>query len=314
MPARVAGCAGLVDAFECDRRAILAMQGTYEVSFHFDETVVLSEGYQRRPSKRASAREAVILVKDEGRRIELQHVLVISGGQVVKHWRQEWEFEALATWVFVGDQRFERRAFSPEEAKGTWTQRVYEVSDAPRYAAKGRWQHARGESTWTSEPTLRPLPRREYSTRNDYDVVEAVNRHTITPFGWTHEQDNVKVVRRCGAPPRGLVREFGFNEYRLGTDGLAQAFDYWKDAAPFWERVREKWNGALFGGLHLTYPVNEEARLVAFLKQAQAFRSTKDLAAAEAWLNTSLPPLVEPLERAPDPERRCTEVAGGARP
>jgi hypothetical protein len=191
---------------------------------------------------------------------------------------------------------------------------VYEVTDAPRYASKGTWVHTRGESTWTSEPTLRPLPRREYSTRNDYDIVEAVNRHTITPFGWTHEQDNVKVVQRCGATPKGLVREFGFNEYRLGTDGLSQAFTYWKEAAPFWERVRARWSDALASGLHLTYPVNEEARLVAFLKQAQVFRTAPDAEAVDTWLATALPSLVEPLEGGSSEQRRCTTLAGSGPP
>jgi hypothetical protein len=307
---RVLGCDGLVDAFECDRRAILAMQGTYEVSFNFDETVVLSPGYVKRPPKRSSAREAVILVADRGRSIELQHVLVVAGGRVVKHWRQVWEYEATSSWTFVGDQRFEPRAIAVEDARGTWTQQTYEVNDAPRYAAKGRWSHARGESTWTSEPTLRPLPRREYSTRADYDLVEAINRHTITPFGWTHEQDNVKLVRRCGGPARGLVREFGFNEYRLGTDGLRQASDYWSEARPFWELVRARWDEALAkGAVRLTYPVNEERRLVAFLEQAQAFRGTRDLAEASRWLETSVPALVASADSPAPPDIGCSQVA-----
>jgi len=44
----------------------------------------------------------------------------------------------------------------------------------------------RGEdhSTWHSENTWWPLPRREFSVRNDYNVLSGSNRHTITPTGW----------------------------------------------------------------------------------------------------------------------------------
>jgi len=38
-------------------------------------------------------------------------------------------------------------------------------------------------STWEPEVSWRPLPRRDGTTRDDYDVIEAVNRHTITAWG-----------------------------------------------------------------------------------------------------------------------------------
>ena len=40
----VAPCAPGELPYDCDRRAILAMQGGYEVQFSFDETVVLKQG------------------------------------------------------------------------------------------------------------------------------------------------------------------------------------------------------------------------------------------------------------------------------
>ena len=45
-----------------------------------------------------------------------------------------------------------------------------------------------------SNLTLRPLPRREFSVRNDYDLLKGHNRITITPQGWIHEEDNLKTV------------------------------------------------------------------------------------------------------------------------
>ncbi len=279
-------CAPTDEAFDCDRRAILAMQGEYRVSFHFDETVVLAPGYVSKPDKDAAGHELVLLVEDSGRRIVLQHLLVMSDGQVIKHWRQDWEYEAPEHWVYVGNQRFERRARTQAERAGAWTQSVYEVHDGPRYAGSGRWNHRYGVSTWTSERTWRPLPRREYTTRDDYDLLNAENRHTITPSGWTHEQDNTKVIRR-GGRDRSLVREFGFNDYRLVTGhDFAPARRYWDETAPFWAAVRARWDRLLNApALQLIYPANEEAFLNDVLARAEAFRKDRDLAAAETWLD-----------------------------
>ena len=248
--------------FDCDRRAILAMVGEFEVRFHFDETVVLAAGYERHKPHRSGGFEFVELIEDKGKRIRMQHVLVSANGRVTKHWRQDWIHEAASHWRFIGNQSFEQFARDPATAAGTWTQLVYEVSDAPRYAGSGRWNHRYGASTWTSERTWRPLPRREYTSRDDYDLLNVENRHTITPDGWTHEQDNTKVVRRDGAADRTLVREFGFNEYRRisGFDfGPGRA--YWHRTAPFWATVRARWDAKLAApeGLRLAYPVDDEA-------------------------------------------------------
>ena len=262
------------------------MQGNFAVSFHFEETVPLQAGYQPTPAKDSSAREKVVVVVDEPTHIELQHLLVITGGRVIKHWRQEWDYEATSSWAFTGHQRYQRTEAAPADVKGTWTQRVYEVSDAPRYAAKGRWVHLAGVSTWTSEQGLRPLPRREYTKRSDYDVIEAVNRHTITPTGWTHEQDNTKQLRRCGQPQAPLAREHGLNEYTLIDDSLEPATAYWQATGLYWAEVRARWKKQLAAhDLELQYPVNEEKKLIAFLEQAQTFEHGADLAAAQKWLD-----------------------------
>ncbi len=54
----VAGCAEGEKPFDCDRRAILAMLGGYEVQFKFDETVVLMPGYERQKPKRSMGFES----------------------------------------------------------------------------------------------------------------------------------------------------------------------------------------------------------------------------------------------------------------
>lgn len=282
---------------ECDRKAILAMAGNYKVTFHFDETVLLAAGYQPKPAKDTSAVEAVLVVSDEEQRIELQHLLVLPGGIVIKHWRQVWLYETPVHWVFTGAQTFEPKERSEAERAGTWTQLVYEVSDAPRYAGLGKWNHRYGVSTWTSERTWRPLPRREYTTRGDYDLINAENRHTITPYGWTHEQDNTKVIRRNDAKDATLTREFGFNEYTLTDDALEPAQKYWQQTGPFWAAVRARWDELLGrGGLKLTYPVNEEKLVLDSLRRAEDFKKNPDLAAANAWLDEHFKKTVTPLQ------------------
>lgn len=217
------------------------MAGEFSVTFAFDETVPLSPGYERREPRRSGAAEAVIVVEDEPGHIVLQHLL-LAGDQVIKHWRQDWTWEADSRLEFVDDQTWKRTALAPEDTRGRWTQCVYEVSDAPRYCGTGSWNHRYGNPTWTSDRSWRPLPRREYTARDDYNALNVENRHTVTPRGWTHEQDNSKVQRADGATRSVLVREFGFNEYQR-TDAIdfSPVYRYWQTHADYWARVRATW-------------------------------------------------------------------------
>lgn len=202
-----------------DRKAILAMQGEYTVDFAFDETVLLQPGYERASAQRSGGDETVIVVEDSPGRIVLQHILVdAKSGHVTKHWRQDWVYEAKSRFDFNAEQTWTVHALPADATRGAWTQCVYEVSDAPRYCGTGRWTHANGISTWTSGNTWRPLPRREYTKRSDYNAMEVVNRHTITPGGWTHEQFNTKVLRKADGSRVYLAREFGFNDYQKTTE------------------------------------------------------------------------------------------------
>jgi len=241
------------DPEQKDRLAILGMQGEYRVNFDFVETVELQAGYERKDDKDSGGWETVIVVEDEPGHIVLQHILVAPSGFVTKHWRQDWTFEADERFEFVADQTWRSEPLTPETRKGTWTQCVYEVSDAPRYCGTGTWNHDEGVSTWTSDRSWRPLPRREYTTRDDYNALEVVNRHTITPQGWTHEQDNTKVIRDGEETTEWLVREFGFNDYRSieGFD-FSPAYDYWDRTADYWAKVRDAWTGRLADGRTLT--------------------------------------------------------------
>ncbi len=171
-----------------DHASILAMQGEYTVDFAFDETVLLKPGYERAPAMRSAGNEVVIVVEDSPLRIVLQHLLVdAKSGHVTKHWRQDWVYEARNRFEFSADQTWQVRTIPAAINQGAWTQCVYEVSDAPRYCGTGTWSYDNNVPTWTSDISWRPLPRREYTKRSDYNALAVVNRHTLTPNGWTHE-------------------------------------------------------------------------------------------------------------------------------
>ncbi len=235
-------------SFEKDRRAILAMAGEFEVRFKFDETVAFRPDYELKHDT-SGGFETVIVLEDNGTHIVLQHVLVSKDGEhVVKHWRQDWIYEDRDLREFAGGRTWKARRLSTSEARGIWSQAVYEVNDGPRYESFGRWSHDGEYSSWQSATTWRPLPRREYSTRSDYDVLLAVNRHTITPWGWVHEQDNTKWDRADLTGRPYIARESGLNEYRRITHfdfGPARA--YVERTRGYWREVRKQWQRELSG-------------------------------------------------------------------
>lgn len=289
-----------------DRRAILAMQGEYDVDFAFDETVLLAPGYERASAQRSGASEMVIVVEDTPGKIMLQHILVDpKSGHVTKHWRQDWIYQAPSRWEFSSDQTWRTRPIPADLTRGAWTQCVYEVSDAPRYCGTGRWTHENGIATWTSDRGWRPLPRREYTQRSDYNAMQVVNRHTIVPGGWTHEQDNTKVVRRAdGSVERGIAREWGFNEYRKTSQtDFKPAYDYWNATRDYWARVRARWDAALSAptGLHLKTKVDGMALIIPLFTQAGEVQEGK--AVADAAIDAQFDKWVEPAAPEAAPAR-----------
>ena len=235
-------------AFECDRRSILGMVGEFRVKFAFDETLALKPGYAPKAPQRSGGDEFVFVVEDRGDFIALQHILVAGSGKdamVIKHWRQDWQYQPKDVLVFRGRKHFALESVPADKARGAWSQSVYEVDDAPRYAGVGRWDHANGVDAWTSDFTWRPLPRREYTKRNDYQVLGAINRHTLTPGGWMHEQDNAKLVLDANGTATALVREVGINSYERTTAiDFSPGRSYWDKTQSFWRDVRAAWADA----------------------------------------------------------------------
>lgn len=267
-----------------DRQSILAMQGDYVVDFAFDETVLLQPGYERQAAMRSGADETVIVVEDTPTRIVLQHILVDArSGHVTKHWRQDWFYEAPTRFEFTADQTWHVRTIPADATRGAWTQCVYEVSDAPRYCGTGRWDYTNNVATWTSDLGWRPLPRREYTKRTDYNALSVVNRHTLTPNGWTHEQFNTKVLRKPDGTQVELAREFGFNDYLKTTEiDFTPARDYWQATAGYWAKVRAHWSGFLSKapGVHLKTKVDGMAMIIPLFTQAGDVQEGKPVAEA----------------------------------
>ena len=245
-----------LDDRERDRRAILAMAGDYRTSFDFIETVGFTEGYQPRAPYQSWGTERVYVVTNEPEFVSLQHIIVMhfvdddgfeSDAMVVKHWRQDWQYEDAEVHAFQGRGAFVRRALDPANRKGAWTQTVYQVGDSPRYEAVGRWIHAPGVSYWQSDDRRRPLPRREFSVRDDYQALYGSHRITITPAGWTQEEDALKLVldenNRPSSSQPYLAREAGLSRYDRVLDyDFSAGDDYWEETGAFWSRVRQYWD------------------------------------------------------------------------
>ena len=244
-----------ITKYEQDRRAILAMAGTYRTTFDFVETVPLRADYKKDRPYQSWATEVVEVVQDSGGFISLQHILVMyfvdkdgqtQGPFVSKHWRQDWKYEDTELLVYRGDNTWDKAPVQTDESRGKWSQAVYQVDDSPRYEALGDWDHRGNYSAWTSGEMRRPLPRREFSVRDDYNVLEGVNRHIVTPTGWVHEQDNVKLLVDENGEPSGdnpyLAKEVGLNRYeRISHADYAAGDEYWESTGEYWGDVRDAW-------------------------------------------------------------------------
>lgn len=248
-----------ITPFERDRRAILAMAGEFRVRFDFLEVVTFEPGRTRDAPYQSWGTEKVYVAEDRGTFISLVHVLEMHmlrrdgtamPPMVTKHWRQDWHFEPEARVDHLGGHRWQRVPVTTQDAAGRWSQTVWQVDESPRYSALGRWQHTPTHSTWLSDDTIRPLPRREWSVRRDYDQLVGSNRHTITATGWLQEENNLKSAPANGTreatPRRDLAREYGVARYdRITGFGFAAADVQYTATQAFWARVRDAWS-ALF--------------------------------------------------------------------
>jgi len=234
---------GQAEKKSLDREAILSMTGCYNVDFKYTETFAPEIDYEHAYDYTSAAFEWAELVEKTEDRIVIQHLLIINDSVIIKHWRQDWVFESDRCFSYDKDNRWIFSDLNPGESTGKWTQFVYQVDDSPRYCGTATWSHIDGISSWYNRADS-PLPRREYSKRDDYNVMNRGNRVIITDNGWVHEQDNNKIIREDLRKDVLLVQEKGFNTYekREDADCLA-AQKWWSENAEKWAVVREVWDG-----------------------------------------------------------------------
>ena len=241
-------------AFAADRADILAMAGNYKIRFDMQETTAWRPGYTPIERKISGGHEAVRVIEDSPKRIVLQHLLVVEhGGQshVIKHWRQDWEYEPTRILAYAGPGRWVWEDVPAAMRAGRWSQTVYQVDDSPRYAGWGRWETEAGLRRWRSNATWRPLARRDAVRKPVYDRYYAINRHQPAPAGWVHWQDNVKMGMVDGKLVP-IVQETVLNTYtRFDGFDVKAADDYWAKTKSFWAAVRAGWDrvAAAKGGI-----------------------------------------------------------------
>jgi len=235
-------------AFEADRQTILAMAGDFKVTFDMQESTPWMEGYTPLERKISGGYESVRVIEDTGTKIVLQHLLVTgdeANPYVVKHWRQDWQYEPEKILTFTGGDTWEWTSVPEQLRKGRWSQTVYQVDDSPRYAGWGQWETTHGIKRWRSNWTARPLARRDAIRGPIYDRYVGINRHQLTPTGWIHWQDNTKMMpaRDGSGELVPVVQEYVLNTYeRFDGYNVAAAEAYWQKTRGYWDAVRGKWD------------------------------------------------------------------------
>ena len=227
-----------------DIEAIKEMCGCFEIDFKFSETFQYSNdsNYSKSKNYNAKALEYAKLIKDEKGHISIQHLLVM-GDYIIKHWRQDWVFQNKDLLKYDGNNNWKYISKTKQDVKGQWTQKVFQVDDSPRYEGSATWVHADGKSYWENS-SYAPLPRREYTKRNDYNIMIRGNRHEITKDGWVHDQDNFKVVKDSESDSEVIIAsEKGINTYtRVDELNCKEAIKWWDENNEKWLLVLEKWN------------------------------------------------------------------------
>ena len=223
-----------------DIEAIKGMCGCMDIEFKFAETFSPNKDYKYYDNYTSGGRELALVVEETKDKIVIQHLLVVGGGMVIKHWRQDWIYQGVDILSYDKDERWKKKKLEKKDVKGKWIQKVYQVDDIPRYEGVGSWIHLDGKSYWESEADA-PLPRREYTKRNDYNVLKRINRHEIKDVGWVHEQDNLKILRENS--DKLIAEEKGKNTYkRVALKKCEDATNWWVKNEVFWELVRNNWD------------------------------------------------------------------------
>ncbi|WP_316786060.1 DUF6607 family protein [Pedobacter frigiditerrae] len=261
-----------------DREAIKSLAGFYKVTFNYAETFSPEDDYKFHERHRSSAKEIAILVEDSPKKIVIQHLLVMRGdSMIIKHWREDWTYEDQTILAYDKDNAWKKVTLSANDVKGKWTQKVFQVDDSPRYQAIGTWVHVDGKHQWQSN-TDSPLPRRESTERNDYNVLNRGNNLYLTANGWMFEQDNKKIVRADGKD-KLIAMEKGMEEFiKTDTKSFGYAQTWWKQQEGFWKDARASWDAVFAETNYLKLNLKVDNKLL-----YEQFFALGDLSAKEKW-------------------------------
>ncbi len=246
-----------LSTYEKDRRAILALQGEYKTKFEFLETFTVDPKYKLDKPYISWATEFVKLLEDTGDFISLQHIMVmyyknkengkVIGPIVMKHWRQDWTWQASSMWEYQGNRTWVTKSLLDNEKRGKWLWEVYQVDDSPRYSGVGQWSHMKNLSQFNTELMSRPLPRRERSVRSDYKILLGSESLVVTANRWFHEQRGFKrkqTLTDVNNKTDGdiVARELGHNSYtRIKNFDFKQGYADWEKQQNYWKDVRRVW-------------------------------------------------------------------------
>ena len=279
---------------EKDRFAILAMAGDYKAGFEFTEIFGSNPNYKLDNPYKSWGTETIIVIQNSENFISLQHILVmfmtdnegsLKGPYVQKHWRQDWTYEDKSILEFQGQNRWD--VTKKKDIKNSWSQAVYQVDDSPRYESYGTWIHDEGVSKWVSKITNRPLPRREHSIRNDYDLLQGINKISILPWGWVMEENNDKIE----TPKKYIGTEYGLARYqKIKNYDFSEANKYWESTKGYWSVVRDKWDRVLSKNRHFClkkYHKNNPLFIHHFT-QAEEYKNTKNIISAKKIVDETI--------------------------
>jgi hypothetical protein len=278
--------------FEQDRADILVMAGNYHVGFNMQESTRWDKDYTPLEPKRSGGNEVVRVIEDSGRKIILQHMLVITGddgkSHIIKHWRQDWDYEPAKVLVYSDQGQWTWEAVPEKMRTGRWSQTVYQVDDSPRYGGWGQFETQAGVRRWRSNWTWRPLARRDAVRKPVYDLYYSINRHQPTPDGWVHWQDNTKMGIKDGKLVP-IVQEYVLNTYiKYDQYDVKAADDYWAATKEYWAAVRAEWDrvAATKGGIAIAEEAETgtviSGRLLSMADEVQEKKLSIDKAIAEA--------------------------------
>ncbi|MGB0177765.1 MAG: DUF6607 family protein, partial [Owenweeksia sp.] len=136
-------CCGILSAQnkEADKASIKQMCGCYKVDFEYAETFSDVKDYEFHDRYSAHGLEWIFVDEEQDSKLLLQHLLVVSDSMIIKHWRQDWLYENSDLLTYNRNLEWEKKELPADKINGTWTQKVYQVDDSPRYEGYATWIH-----------------------------------------------------------------------------------------------------------------------------------------------------------------------------